>query len=190
SSRRRVNAMFESGSPLVHLRRGSAQPRLPTVRSGAGDRPRRTPVCSRRSTLRSSKRRLVWLVALLAAVGLVAGACGSSSDSSSGESTDTTTSGESSGSSMDFDALTGSISGSGAAVPSPFYEESIGAFEDVASDLEVLYDAVGSGTGKTNLADGVTVWAGTDSLVSESDKGNFPREFLYFPTVAAPITVS
>jgi phosphate transport system substrate-binding protein len=140
--------------------------------------------------LRSSKRRLVWLVALLTAVGLVAGACGSSSDSSSEESTDTTTSGESSGSSMDFEALSGSISGSGATFPSAFYEEAIGAFQDVGPDLEVLYDAVGSGTGKTNLADGVTVWAGSDSLVSESDKGNFPREFLYFPTVAAPITVS
>jgi phosphate transport system substrate-binding protein len=143
--------------------------------------------------LRSTKRRhLVWLVALLAAIGLVAGACGSSDDgddTSSGGTTGATTGG-SSGSAVDFEALSGSISGSGATFPSAFYEEAIGAFQDVAPDLEVLYDAVGSGTGKTNLADQVTVWAGSDSLVSESDKSKFSREFLYFPTVAAPITVS
>jgi phosphate transport system substrate-binding protein len=138
--------------------------------------------------LRSSKRRLVWLVALLAAIGLVAGACGSDdNDSSSGSSTPGTSA---SGGEIDYEALSGTLSGSGATFPSAFYEEAIAEFQDVASGLEVLYNAVGSGQGKKDLGAQITDWAGSDSLVAEKDMGMFSRPFLYVPTVAAPITVS
>jgi phosphate transport system substrate-binding protein len=138
--------------------------------------------------LRSTKRHpLVWLVALLAAVGLVAGACGSDANDSSGSSTPAT---NSSGSEFDYEALSGTLSGSGATFPAAFYEEAIAEFQDVASGLEVLYNAVGSGQGKKDLGAQITQWAGSDSLVAEKDMGLFSRPFLYFPTVAAPITVS
>lgn len=139
--------------------------------------------------MRSSKRRLVWLVALLAAVGLVAGACGSSSDS--GTSTDTTKPAAGGATSeFDYEALSGTINGSGATFPKAFYEESIGAFQEVAPDLTVTYNAVGSGQGKKDLAAGTSDWAGSDSTVKDDEKANFKGAFLYFPTVAAPITVS
>jgi phosphate transport system substrate-binding protein len=138
--------------------------------------------------LRSSKRRLVWLVALLAAVGLVAGACGSDDNSSSGSTTPPGTA--ASGGEIDYEALSGTLSGSGATFPSAFYEEAIAEFEDVASGLEVLYNPVGSGQGKKDLGSQLTQWAGSDSLVAEKDMGLFSRPFLYFPTVAAPITIS
>jgi phosphate transport system substrate-binding protein len=141
------------------------------------------------SILRSSKRRLVWLVALLASVGLVAGACGSdSNDNSSGTSTPATTGGATSD--VDYESLSGTLNGSGATFPAAFYEEAIGAFADVASGVTVNYNAVGSGQGKKDLAAGTSDWAGSDSLVKDEEKGQFTGPFLYFPTVAAPITAS
>jgi phosphate transport system substrate-binding protein len=138
--------------------------------------------------LRSPKRRRAWRVALLVAVGMVAAACGSDSKDST---TDTTTP-SAGGATADFDyeSLTGTINGSGATFPKAFYEESIGAFEGVASNLTVTYNGVGSGQGKKDLAAGTSDWAGSDSLVKDDEKANFKGAFLYFPTVAAPITVS
>ncbi len=135
--------------------------------------------------MRSSKRRLVWLVALLAAIGLVAGACGSDSSST----TDTTTAGGTS-SGVDFGSLSGTLNGSGSTFQKTFDEAAIAGFADVASGLTVNYQGVGSGQGKKDLAAGTTDWAGTDSKVSEGDMSGFPGGILYFPTVAAPITVS
>ena len=133
----------------------------------------------------SPRRHLVWLVALLASIGLVAAACGSDSESSSSDTT--TASGAESD--IDFGALSGTLNGSGATFPRSFYEEVIAEFEGV-SPLVVNYNGVGSGQGKKDLAAGTSDWAGSDSLVKDDEKANFDRDFLYFPTVAAPITVS
>lgn len=136
--------------------------------------------------MRSSQRRpLLWLLALLATVGLVATGCGSSSDSS-----DSGSSG-SSGAGIDAVAdLSGTLNGSGATFPKAFYEEVIAVLEGDAPDLVVNYNAVGSGQGKKDLAAGTSDWAGSDSTVKDDEKSQFSRPFLYFPTVAAPITVS
>jgi phosphate transport system substrate-binding protein len=56
--------------------------------------------------------------------------------------------------------------------------------------MVVNYSAVGSGQGKKDLAAGTTDWAGTDSLVKPEEEEQFGGPFLYFPTVAAPITVA
>ena len=134
--------------------------------------------------MRSSKRSLVWLLAILAAVGLVASACGS--DSKSDSSTSTT----SKAASFDYASISGTLNGSGATFPKSFYEESIAGFKKVASGVTVNYNAVGSGQGKKDLAAGTSDWAGSDSLVKDEEKATFKGPFLYFPTVAAPITVS
>lgn len=135
----------------------------------------------------SPRRHFVWLIALLAAVGLVAAACGGSS---SNESSTTTTAGAGGATpDFDFESLQGTLNGSGATFPKAFYEEVIFEFEG-SSKLVVNYNAVGSGQGKKDLAAGTSDWAGTDSTVKDDEKANFSRPFLYFPTVAAPITVS
>jgi len=133
--------------------------------------------------LRSPKRGLIWLLAVLVAVGLVSGACGSkSSDSSSGSSGKT--------SKFDYKSLSGTLNGSGATFPKNFYEDAIGSLKSVAPGITVNYNAVGSGQGKKDLAAGTSDWAGSDSTVKDDEKANFKGPFLYFPTVAAPITVS
>lgn len=135
--------------------------------------------------MRSSKRSLVWLLAILVSVGLVAAACGKSSSSSS--SSTSTTKGTSS---FDYASLSGTLNGSGSSFQNTFDEEAIAGFEEVAPGVTVNYNSVGSGQGKKDLAAGTSDWAGTDSLVSDADKSAFKGPFLYFPTVAAPITVS
>jgi phosphate transport system substrate-binding protein len=128
----------------------------------------------------------VWLVALLASVGLVAAACGSDDESSSSDTTAAT----GGSSEIDFGALSGDLPGTGATFPKAFYEEVIAEFENV-SPLVVTYPGGGSGQGKKDLAAGISIWAGSDSLVKDDeDLALNGKPWLYFPTVAAPITVS
>ncbi|GGK29639.1 hypothetical protein GCM10010124_22930 [Pilimelia terevasa] len=85
--------------------------------------------------------------------------------------------------------LTGELKASGASFPDAYYQEVIATFKDAAPKVTVTYNAVGSGTGKEEFGKGLTDFAGTDSLVKDG-QGPKPGEFLYVPTVAAPITVS
>ena len=130
--------------------------------------------------MRSSRKPLALLIAILAIFGVVAAACGGSkSDSDAKPDT-----------SYDYASLSGTLNGSGATFPKAFYEEAIAGFAGVAKGVTVNYNGVGSGQGKKDLAAGTSDWAGTDSLVADADKATFKGPFLYFPTVAAPITVS
>ncbi len=86
--------------------------------------------------------------------------------------------------------LTGVLKGSGATFPKGFYEVAIEAFKAEQPGLTIEYPGGGSGTGRQNLQDGVVDFAGSDGLVKDEDKPKYKGEFLYFPTVAAPITVS
>jgi phosphate transport system substrate-binding protein len=147
----------------------------------------------RKDILRSTKRPLILLAGLLAALALVAAAC---SDDDSSTSTSGTGGGSGTtvaGSDIDFSALSGTLNGSGATFPKAFYDECIASMEEVAPNLTVNYPTPpgGSGKGKQDLADQVTQWGATDSLVKDEDLPNFKGgPILYFPTVAAPITVS
>ena len=66
----------------------------------------------------------------------------------------------------------------------------IEAFKEEQPGLTIEYPGGGSGNGRQNLQDGVVDFAGSDGLVKDEDKPKYKGEFLYFPTVAAPITVS
>lgn len=131
-----------------------------------------------------TKKPIGWL-SLVLIFGLVAAACGSSSNDAGSGGTTTTAAG---GSGIDYSALSGSLTASGASFPDAFYQDVIAAFADV-SPLDVTYNSTGSGTGKEQFGSGLTDFAGSDSLVKEGD-GPAAGSFLYVPTVAAPITVS
>jgi phosphate transport system substrate-binding protein len=136
--------------------------------------------------LRITSRRTASAVALVTVLALFAAACGSSKSSTSSTAT---TAGASS--SFDYSKLSGTLNGSGSTFQKGFDEAAIAGFADVAPDVTVNYGGGGSGKGKTDLATQVVQWAGTDSLIKDADLPTFKGgAVLYFPTVAAPITVS
>ncbi|MFI6824424.1 phosphate ABC transporter substrate-binding protein PstS [Micromonospora sp. NPDC050187] len=125
-------------------------------------------------------RRVLAGVALAA---LALTGCGSSDNDN-----DTPAAAGSSGGS-EYASLSGELKASGASFPDAYYQEVITSFKDVAPDVTVNYNATGSGTGKKQFGENLVDFAGSDSLVKDSD-GVAAGSFLYVPTVAAPITVS
>lgn len=124
-------------------------------------------------------RRVLAGVALAA---LALAGCGGNNDS--GTSTTSQTAGGS-----EFSNLSGELKASGASFPNAYYQKSLDEFQNVAPNLNITYNSVGSGTGKKEFGSNLTDFAGTDSLVKEGD-GPTAGTYLYVPTVAAPITVS
>jgi phosphate transport system substrate-binding protein len=127
-------------------------------------------------------RRVVAGVAL-AALALAAAGCGDDDDGGSPGG------GTASNGGSDYASLSGELKASGASFPDAYYQEVIAAFKEAAPNVTVTYNSTGSGTGKKEFGQGLTDFAGTDSLVKEGD-GPAAGSFLYVPTVAAPITVS
>lgn len=138
------------------------------------------------------RKRLAWLVALFAVLGLVAAACGDDSDSSSeggDETTTTEASAEGAPSDADIQALTSKITGGGASFPDAFYQAVNADFNEIAGSELVTYAKSGSSDGRKQLADQTLIFAGSDSLPKD-DETFAGGEIFFFPTVAAPITVS
>src|SRR5680860_230929 len=124
----------------------------------------------------------VWRVLIVGiAVAMIAAAC-SSNDSSSKDKKGDTSGGE-------YSSLSGEIAGSGASFPDAAYQSAIAAFTDVAPDLKVTYNAIGSGSGKEEFGNDLNDWAGTDSLVDEGD-GPADGTFFYIPTTASSVTAA
>lgn len=118
-------------------------------------------------------------------LGMTVAACGSSKSS--------TSPGDSSGGSTNATAsqqITATLNGSGSTFQKSFDEAVIDAFKKVQPGVTVSYSGGGSGKGKTDLQAGVDQWAGTDSLVKAADVPKYPNGLLYWPIVAAPITLS
>jgi phosphate transport system substrate-binding protein len=102
---------------------------------------------------------------------------------------DTPTPATSSSAASEFASLSGTLKASGASFPNTFYQYAIEKFSDVAPDVELTYQSVGSGAGKKDFGNNLVDFAGSDSLVKDGD-GPAAGSFFYIPTVAAPITVS
>jgi phosphate transport system substrate-binding protein len=83
------------------------------------------------------------------------------------------------------------LNSSGATFPQSYYEEVIGAFKQKESGVTINYAGGGSGKGRQDFADQVTDFGASDAPYKPEDAAGIKGgEFLYFPTVAAPITVS
>jgi phosphate transport system substrate-binding protein len=121
---------------------------------------------------------IVRLLAVGVALAMAAVACGGSDDT--GTSSGTT----------QAPLASATLNGSGATFPKVFYEEAIAAYKDVQPGVTVNYAGGGSGKGRQELQDGVVDYAGSDGIVKPEDVVKYKGEFLYVPTVAAPITVS
>ncbi|MFZ4515382.1 MAG: phosphate ABC transporter substrate-binding protein PstS [Acidimicrobiia bacterium] len=118
-----------------------------------------------------------WIVVPLISLVLVVAGCSSSSKSST-----TTTTGP---------KLSGTLTGSGATFPKLFYQAAIQAYGQAQPELKITYNPTGSGAGQTDLQNQLVNFAGSDGLIKEADLPKYSGgKVLYFPTVAAPITVS
>jgi phosphate transport system substrate-binding protein len=125
-------------------------------------------------------RRVLAGVALAA---LALAGCGNNDDNEP-------STGSGSAAANDYASLSGELKASGASFPDAYYQEVIGAFKEEATDLTINYNATGSSTGKKQFGQGLVDFAGTDSTVKPDKDGVKEGDFLYVPTVAAPITVS
>jgi phosphate transport system substrate-binding protein len=125
-------------------------------------------------------RKMLSRLVLVGVALVVLAGCGGGNSGNSWSSSGDTTNGS---------TLSGELKASGASFPDAYYQEVISAFKEKAPDVTVTYNAVGSGTGKKEFGQGLTDFAGSDSLVKDDD-GVPPGSFLYVPTVAGPITVS
>jgi phosphate transport system substrate-binding protein len=85
--------------------------------------------------------------------------------------------------------LQADLAASGSSFEDPFIQASLDGFAKEAPNVNVNYDATGSGTGKKDFGKNTTDFAGTDSLVKPED-GIKDGSYVYVPTVAAPITIS
>jgi phosphate transport system substrate-binding protein len=129
----------------------------------------------------SGRRKGLAVAALVLA--LVAAACGSSSSgkSNSGGGSGTTA--------ASVPAAT--LNGSGSTFQLAYNQAAIAAFTQAHSGVTINYGGGGSGKGQTDLQGKLVDFAGTDSLPKPADVAKFTGgALLYFPTVAAPITVS
>jgi phosphate transport system substrate-binding protein len=123
------------------------------------------------------------------ALALSLAACSSSSSSSapSGGSSSTPVGGSSSSSA----ALSGTLNGSGSTFQTVYQQTAISSFKSVQPNMTVNYGSGGSGKGRTDLASGVTNFAGSDSPIPSAETANFKgKTVLYFPVFLGPITVS
>jgi phosphate transport system substrate-binding protein len=138
--------------------------------------------------MRARNRALIPVLAAATALALLAAACGgSSNDNTSGDN------GDNSGSSNTTMAPLGAatLNGSGSTFQKPFIEEVSKEFKGSQSAVTINYAGGGSGKGRQDLADQVTDYAGSDGLPKPDELAKYKGgALLYFPTVAAPITVS
>jgi phosphate transport system substrate-binding protein len=115
-----------------------------------------------------------------AAVAVVAGvaACGSSSSGTHPSSTTAAPSGPAA-----------TINGSGSTLAAPIYMQWASTLKN--DNLTVNYNPVGSGAGQTELASGVTNFAGSDPSLKPADVAKFTKGTpLQFPVAFGAITVS
>jgi phosphate transport system substrate-binding protein len=130
-------------------------------------------------------RRIMAIGILPLAAVLSLAACSSSSKSNSSA---TTTPGSPSTSAAT--KLSGTLNGSGSTFQTVYQQSAIAAFRSVQPNMTVNYGSGGSGKGRTDLASGVTNYAGSDSPIPASEQSSFKGTVLYFPDVIGPITIS
>lgn len=122
------------------------------------------------------------------ALALLAACSSSSSTSSTTGSSPAAGSGSSSSSAA---AASGTINASGSTFQTNFQQEAIAAFKQSNPGITVNYGGGGSGKGRSDLAAGTVLFAGSDSPIPDKEKANFKgKEVLYFPVQIGPIDIA
>jgi phosphate transport system substrate-binding protein len=125
-------------------------------------------------------RRGLACVAVAATAAIVLAACGSSSNNSGNSNT-----------SSGGGKLSATLNASGSTFQQTLQQNVIQAFKQEQPGVTINYAGGGSGKGKSDLASGNVDFAGTDSLLKDTEKAAFNgATVLYFPIAAAPVTLS
>jgi phosphate transport system substrate-binding protein len=80
------------------------------------------------------------------------------------------------------------LNGSGSTLTAAFLQATIAAFKTAQPNVTVNYAGGGSGKGRTDFANGVVQFAGTDAPYAAGAAPSKP--FDYIPTIVSPVTVS
>ncbi|WP_454293672.1 phosphate ABC transporter substrate-binding protein PstS [Salana multivorans] len=99
-----------------------------------------------------------------------------------------------SGSGADPSSLSGNLAGAGASSQAKAQEGWQAGFQDIAPDVVVSYDPVGSGGGRSQFLSGGVQFAGTDSVFKEDELAQatdrcFGGELVELPVYISPIAV-
>jgi phosphate transport system substrate-binding protein len=125
--------------------------------------------------------------AVAAAIALAA--CSSSSSTTAATST-TSAAASSSASATTSSSASGTISGAGSTFQTNFQQGAISNFKSVDPGITVNYNAVGSSTGRDDLAANTVLYAGSDSPIPAADASKFTKKVLYFPVQIGPIAIA
>jgi phosphate transport system substrate-binding protein len=88
-------------------------------------------------------------------------------------------------------AVGGTLNGGGSTFQLTFQEEAISGFKAVQPGITVIYDGVGSGAGRNDLAANTVNFAASDSPIPSAETAHFKgRQVLYFPVVTGPVTLA
>jgi phosphate transport system substrate-binding protein len=131
-------------------------------------------------------KKQVMAVGGVVAASLALAACSSSSSSSSSTPSTSTSS-----SATASTTASGTINAAGSSFQNTFQQAAIAAFRSVDSGITVNYASVGSGTGRSDLASGTVLMAGSDSPIPSTELSSFKgKTVLYFPVVIGPISLA
>ncbi len=154
-------------------------------------------------SLRSSKKGLIALAAVLVAMltlSVFAAACGSSTTTTAAPATTTSAGGTSTTggpatTTTPAASLAGDLNGAGATFPAPVYVEWIGGFQQANPDVKMNYQAVGSGAGIQQFTKQTVDFGASDAFmkpeeIQAAEAARAGAKVLQIPTVFGSIVLA
>jgi phosphate transport system substrate-binding protein len=151
----------------------------------------RKQAVSVRSTKKGVTVLVAVLVAVLALVSILAAACGSSDTTNTSAAASTTSAGQPTTAA----ALSADLSGAGATFPQPVYVEWIGAFQQVNPGVKMNYQGVGSGAGIQQFTKQTVDFGASDAFmkpeeIQAAEAARAGAKVLHIPTVFGSIVLA
>jgi phosphate transport system substrate-binding protein len=125
-------------------------------------------------------------IALFVILGAIAG-CSKSNDTGAGSSTSGTSAAGSAGGSAP--AAGGALQGAGATFPAPIYTKWFAGYQQ-ANNVQVNYQAVGSGAGYKALKDKTVDFAASDAPLSDKEEQALGEPVVHIPSVGGAVALA
>jgi phosphate transport system substrate-binding protein len=82
------------------------------------------------------------------------------------------------------------LNGAGATFPAPLYQRWIAEFGKANPNIQINYQAVGSGTGITNFTQGIVNFGGSDAAMTDEQIGKVKQGVVLIPATAGSIVLA